>query len=184
MKYYRIHDKNSDRPARWFLASPIAANGGEIDARIFTAGRAVKDPGPLILPVRRQGPPQEFTLADFELPVLADTFAQELEQIAKSDIQRFSVSIKGSSEKYSIINIVSVVPCLDEGRSDVTFWPPDSGAPDMEGKYLTVSNIHVDPSKIENQRIFRLQGWHSAIIVAEPVGALLGDATGVVLERV
>jgi hypothetical protein len=54
----------------------------------------------------------------------------------------------------------------------------------MEGKYLTVSNIHLDARKLNGENIFRVGGWQSTIVVSESVGAVFADATGAVLERV
>lgn len=183
MNYYRLHDKNSAYPDRWYLGSPLTSDGEELDARIFTVGRSVPDPGALRLPIIRPGAAQEFTMADFDMPVLATSFFEHLRLVAPDDFQALPVAIEGQSGDYSIINVLRVVDALDESRSTVVRWRADAPL-DLAGTYLTVTDIHIDPSRVAAQQMFRLDGWISALIVSERVGAVLADATGAVLERV
>jgi hypothetical protein len=184
MNYYRLHDKNSAYPDRWYLGSPLTTAGEELDARMFAVGQPVVNPGVLRLPITRQGAAQEFTMADFDMPVLAMSFVDHLWRVARGDFQAWPVVIDGESTAYSIINVVRVVDALDESRSAVARWPADAPLADLAGTYLTVSDIHIDPSRVRGEQMFRLDGWLSALIVSERVGAVLADASGAVLERV
>jgi hypothetical protein len=184
MNYYRLHDKNSSYPDRWYLGSPITDQGDELDARVFLAGQPVPDVGPLSLPITRSGAAQEFTMGDFDMPVLATSFVDELRHVAPDDSQSIPVTVKGEEREFSIINVLHVIRCLDESRSTVVRWPDNATVRDLAGTYLTVSDIHIDPAKVGTANMFRIAGWLAALIVSEPVGAVLADATGVVLERV
>ena len=184
MNYYRLHDKNSEYPDRWYLGSPVTAGGDEVDAQTFLAGQPVGNLGPLRLPITRSGAHQEFTMADFDMPVLATSFVEELQRVAPGDFQAIPVTIEGEERGYSIINVLRLIRCLDESRSTVVRWPVNVAVPDLAGTYLTVSDIHIDPAKVGAAQIFRIDGWVAALIVSETVGAVLADATGVVLERV
>lgn len=123
-------------------------------------------------------------MADFEMPVLATSFVDELQRVAPGDFQAIPITIEGEERQYSIINVLRLIRCLDESRSTVVRWPANAMVPDLEGTYLTVSDIHIDPAKVGSAQIFRIDGWVAALIVSEAVGAVLADATGVVLERV
>jgi hypothetical protein len=184
MRYYRLHDINSEYPDRWYLGSPASVDGAEVDPRTFTRGLRVECLGPLQIKVTREGTPQDFTLAEFGVPVLAQRFVDELLSIASDEIQVFPVSVADYCKEFSIVNVMKVIHCLDESRSDIAYWPANSGLPEMEGKYLTVSNIHLDARKLNGENIFRVGGWQSTIVVSESVGAVFADATGAVLERV
>lgn len=184
MNYYRLHDKNSAYPDRWYLGSPVTADGHELDAQMFLAGEPVGNLGPLRLPITRPGAHQEFTMAAFEMPVLATSFIDEVQRVAPGDFQTIPVTIDGERRDYSIINVVRRIKCLDESRSTIVRWPVDAAVPDLAGTYLTLSDIQIDPAKVGSAQMFRIEGWVAALIVSEPVGAVLADATGVVLERV
>ncbi|HEY2854065.1 MAG TPA: hypothetical protein VGJ18_14515 [Gemmatimonadaceae bacterium] len=123
-------------------------------------------------------------MADFDMPVLAMSFVDEVQGVAPGDFQAIPVTIDGETREYGIINVLRVIRCLDESRSTIVRWPFTPAAPDLAGTYLTVSDIHIDPAKVGSAQIFRIEGWIAALIVSEPVGAVLADASGVVLERV
>jgi hypothetical protein len=184
MNYYRLHDKNSAYLDRWYLGSPVTTNGEELDAQMCLAGQVAGNLGPLRLPITRPGSHQEFTMADFDMPVLATSFVEELQRVAPGDFQAIPVAIDEEEGEYSIINVLRRIRCLDESRSTVVRWPFNPSVPDLAGTYLTVSDIHIDSAKVGSAQMFRIDGWVAALIVSEPVGAVLADATGVVLERV
>ena len=183
--YYRLHDKNPvDVPSRWYLKGPIGVDGKEIDARRFNSGRRLDIVGPVRILIRQAGPLMDFTLADFDMPVVRRSVADTLQVVAGQDIQRFPATVDGMPGGYDIINILPSIPCLDETRSEVTRWPYDPKMPDRAGKYLTVSNIRIRPELVDGHRIFRIAGWRPAIIVSADVKEAIKGATGTVLEPV
>ena len=184
MKYYRLHDKNSAYPDRWYLGSPTDEKGAELDARMFLMGRRLEMQGALSLPIVRAGAPQEFTMGDFDVPILASPFIEELRRLTPDDVQVIPVNVEDGEHQYYLLNVLRVIDCLDESRSTVVRWPADAFPKDLAGSYLTVSDIHVDETKVAGAHMFRIEGWQAALIVSEEVGALLADASGVVLERV
>lgn len=184
MNYYHLHDKNSAYPDRWFLGSPITEAGEELDARIFLDARVLHDIGRLRLPITQEGAHQDFTMAEWEMPVLENSFAEELLSVAPNDVQLIPIAIEGEQHPFSVLNVLHRIRCLDESRSTITWWPANAAIADLAGTYLTVSDIHIDPTRVGASQMFRIDGWVSALIVSEPVGAILADATGAVLERV
>lgn len=183
-RFFRLHDKDQALAGRWFLKGPIGPDGQAVDPRLFTVGNHVDLTGPFRIPIRRPGAQADFTLADFEMPVLLAKYAASLECVAARDIQRFPTSIVGVDDEYDIINIVSVVDCLDEQASEITYWTKEAGSPDMVGKYLAVTRIKVDPRRTNGHHVFRLARWKTAIIVSEAARRSLADAEGALFEEV
>ncbi|MFL5613005.1 MAG: hypothetical protein ACJ796_05025 [Gemmatimonadaceae bacterium] len=184
MNYYRLHDKNQGNPDRWYLGSPVTEDGQKFDAQLFLGARPMKDLGLLRLPMARTGAAQDFTMGPFNMPVLATHFVSELQRAAPRDFQAFPVIIEGERKEYSIINVLHRVRCVDESRTTVVRWPFDPTVPHLDGVYLTLSDIHIDPAKVGLAQMFRIDGWPAALIVSEAVGAVLAEATGVALEPV
>ena len=61
------------------------------------------------------------------------------------------------------------VACIDEAETQVVRWTPEMGLADMVGKYLYLANIVIDPARTDGAPLFRLAGWHPAIICTEAV---------------
>ena len=120
MNYYRLHDKNSVYPDRWFLGSPVTEDGEELDARVFLEGRALDALGRLRLPITQEGSHQEFTMADWEMPVLENSFVDELLSVAPDDVQVIPIAIEGDPRLFSVLNVLRRIRCLDESRSTIT----------------------------------------------------------------
>ena len=123
-------------------------------------------------------------MAEWEMPVLENSFVDELLSVAPDDVQVIPIAIEGDPRLFSVLNVLRRIRCLDESRSTITRWPATAAIADLAGKYLTVGDIHIDPTRVGTSQMFRIEGWVSALIVSETVGAILADATGAVLERV
>ena len=73
-------------------------------------------------------------MADFDMPVLATSFVEELQRVAPGDFQAIPVTIEGQEREYSIINVLRLIRCLDESRSTVVRWPVNAAVPDWPGR--------------------------------------------------
>ena len=118
------------------------------------------------------------------MPVLASDFVHELELVAPGDFEALPVIIEGAEKCHSIINVLHKIRCLDESRSTIVRWPFRPWAPDMDGAYLTVSDLHIDREPVGTAQMFRIERWPLPLIVSERVAAVLADATGMGLEAV
>ena len=171
---------------RWFLRAPLDANSKEVDPRTFTSGVRSTSSGVLTIPVRQWGTPMDFTLADFSMPVVRKYVGDVLEQVAPGDLQRIPARVVSRPEDYEVLNVISVVNCLDEARSEVSRWTQEDGRPEKVGQYRMVTNLHVDPRRVGKAQVFRIDGWKVALIISEFVrDALIGrKITGAVFEEV
>jgi hypothetical protein len=93
---------------------------------------------PLTIPLRRRSRALEFTLADFDMPVVHESLAARVSEQCEDDVQLFPAAVEGTVERYYIMNITNTVPCLDEKKSGVTYWGEQDGRPDLVGKYMIV----------------------------------------------
>lgn len=118
--YYCLKDDMSTAD-RWFLKGPRDATGAEVDPRRLLDARPLELDGPLYIPLRRRGWPLDFTLADFDMPVLRSSYSRELQALAPESIPLFHAVIEGSSDFLGIVNVLSVADSLDEQRSDVDY---------------------------------------------------------------
>jgi len=178
--YVLIDDKQVAN--RWFLKGPITSDGATVDPRIFFEGRRYDADLRMTLPLRRKGNPLDFTLADFDMPVLRTDYAKRLAELAPSEVQYIPVDVAEVGSGYSILNVLETVRCLDEEHSGVTYWKAAEGQPQRDGEYRMVLTPRVDPSRVGSRHIFRIAGWEIAMIVSEEAKALLQGASGVSFE--
>lgn len=179
--YYRLVDEKHI-PNRWYLKGPLTTLGETIDPRAFTEARAVECAVPLTVPVRRRGIPLDFTLADFDMPVLRSSFAMRLRELEPEAIQLIPSTVAGEAGAFDILNVLSVVDALDEERSAITYWREEDGRPERVGQYRMVLNMTLDPSRIGAHHVFRIKGWEVALVVSATARERLIGATGAVFE--
>lgn len=182
-RFYRLLS-DMKLPDRWFLRGPVGPGGTEIDPRDFTECRPLDVAGPLRIPLRRKGVELGFTLADFGMPVVWRSVVDALAELDPGAFQRFPVTVEGSGGEFDIVNVLAKVLCLDESRSEVSYFTEADGRPDLVGQYNMVLNLHVDPEVIGDHHLFRIDGWEVAIIVSEAAKRILERAKGAVFEPV
>jgi hypothetical protein len=157
--------ESAQQPAdRWYLASPTTSHGEYIDPRLFTQGKRIDMADGLYLAKRREGKPLDFTLADFDMPVVSDRLAALLLQHAKHHIQFIPVSVHGESSRYQILNVCANVSCIAEPETVVTRWGPDDGRPDKIGQLRMVISPVMTADEYDGQAIFRATGWQIMLL--------------------
>ncbi|MBN9683061.1 MULTISPECIES: imm11 family protein [unclassified Corallococcus] len=169
-------------PGRWYFKTPTHADGQPLDDPwVFSDGVAIPDPGLLRIPISRPGKPLDFTSAGLGLtPVLNARTAEVFRMLAPNDVQLFPVQVEGQSEPYFLLVAARTVRCVDEvATEEVQFWRPEDGQPAKVGQYRAIGGLRIDKSKVADERVFRLWGWRSALIVDGELKAAL-EQTGIV----
>ncbi len=183
--YYRMQ-ADSDFPVRWFPGEPLDRFGREIDARDFTNGVPYIGAEPRHIPLDVSGPAPKFTLAAFDMPVVACELAQAMEKLAPAAIERFPVTIGDGIDGFEVINVVGIVDCVDESRTEVMKWTDRDGRPDKVGKYRMLTNLSIDPTRARDKHIFRIDDWEIALIVSEEMKSVMQqfEQLGIVFSSV
>ena len=182
-RFYRLR-ADATAVSRWHLKAPVDSSGREVDPRAFTQGALVPCQPPLELPVRRAGDRVDFNLCDFDmvLPAAANIALQALVGPA---IQRFPVTVEGQ-QQFEILNVCNLVQCIDESQSSFTKWTDSDGRPEKVGQFRMIVHLKIDPVAAKRCDIFRVAGWHMALIVSDKVRQLFESAnvSGIEYERV
>lgn len=166
MEYFRITDDIYAND-RWQLGE-ISGDSGPIDASRFTSAERYDSTEPLSIIVD-DGHSLDFTLADFDVPIVSSFMASILQRKAASEVQLIPVVIKGakpSNSEWFILNVLRKVDCLDEASSEILKWTSKDGRPDKVGEFRMVSKLVIAPSQINNSFIFRIDGWDVCIVVS------------------
>jgi hypothetical protein len=172
---------------RWFLRGPADENGNALDPRVFTWGNAIEVNGVVTIPMRERGPELDFTLADFDMPVVRESIGALIASMTPRDsLQRIPARVTGSRGRFEILNVLDKSVSLDEKRSVIMWWTESDGEPDMIGKYRMVAEMVLDPKSIApTTTISRLRGWEIALIVRDDLRRALEKVkcSGVRFER-
>ena len=174
-EFYEIWFDTHNYPDQWFLSEPLAADGGEIDARDFTHGRKYRGPLPAIVPVGNPGRELAFSFGAFNMPVVSRDVASAIQKVAGRDVEFFAVDVPASKGEYLILNALCRLACLDEERSEFTRWEPDDNRPDRLGRYKMISEIRLDPSRIGRHHIFRIKDATFSLLASDVLKDAIHD---------
>jgi hypothetical protein len=188
MSQDRFYELVADPKAtsRWFLKSPLASDGSEIDPRTFTKGEPVDALDGLSLPIRRGGTVVDVNFCDFDMIVAPSTLGDALESEIGVQMQRIPISVAGHDHVYEIWNLCSLVDCIDESRSIFTKWTDADGRPDKIGDYRMFVSLRINGASASGRDIFRLSRWPITVVVSEKVKDILerASATGISFVRI
>lgn len=164
-KFYHLRD-DILVPGRWHLGEVVDSEGSEplLDSCLPFAGDKA-----LSLGVTHSGVALDFSLTSFGVPIAKDRLANVIQAKAGSDVQCISVLIKDKPE-FSVVNVLRLVPCLDEERSQFIKWKHHDHRADLVGQHRQVTKLHVNSQMIpRNAHCFRIEGWLSGLIVSEAI---------------
>lgn len=189
-EYFTI-EQGFPSTGRWYLGRVYTRDGDQVDTSVFFHGVPI-DPGPpvrlplvrkeervaidfpLSISLDRAGPPLDFTLGGFDLPVVTKRIADLLAGIAGAGIQRFPALIEGQQDTYEILNITSRADCLDATASSLDWWPNTTPA---ERKPIAIYKLVIDRSAVAGHNMFRLANVESILIVSKEVKDALENAS-------
>lgn len=164
MRYFELTD-DVEVPGRWHLSAVTAPDGSEPSLRTGAVASAT----PLTTRASRPGRALAFCLTNFAVPVADSRVVSAFARVADGDVQRLAVSIPGHAG-FEVLNVLRVVRCLDEARSEFTKWTTRDHRADLAGEYRMVTRLRLDPRAIPpDAHAFRVEGWLIALIVSEPV---------------
>lgn len=177
MRYFDLLD-DMLIPERWVVRSPVDEHGREVNPWQFKKGRLLDLQGTLRLHQSLSGRPLDFSHTGLGVPVVSERMVTLFERLGlQQQVQFFPAQVEGHAEPYFILNILRVIRCIDEARSEeIHHWKPEDGNPDKVGQYRVVSGMRIDPSQVGDAHIFRPWGWRVAIIVSEHLKQAMEEA--------
>jgi hypothetical protein len=175
-RYYELLDDRRSA-GRWHLGPPLDESGQEIDPWQFKEGRVLELGGIPRFPLDVSGHPLDFCWAAFSIPVMNDRFARLFEPLRMKEVQLIPAQVEGQSGPWYILNVLQVIPCIDDARSGaVQYWEPEDNQPDKLGEYRAVHQMRIDPAKVGGARIFRPWGWRVALVISEDIKNAMEDS--------
>jgi hypothetical protein len=153
-------------PNRWHLDTPLNSQGRKVFDWDFKRGTPVHVKGRLKIPIEIAGLPLDYTWAGLSIPVVHVKVASMLAERAAGDVQLIPADIEGCPEQYFLLVATRLIRCIDEEASEVSFWTPEHGVPEKVGQYMGVDRLHIDKAKVGNAKMFRPEGWSTALIVS------------------
>jgi len=180
MTIYRLEDDLRE-PLRWCLRAPTNEAADDF-TWAFNVAKAARPTLPLFARLRRRGRPVDYTLADFDIPILSSAAMMLFRHHAREHVQFFPVRIEGESDEYFVMNILTEADCLDETASEIQWWTEGH----RTERYRMIVHEVYDRRVTDLPPIFRLSNFHVAVLVTDELRQAINQArlTGMVLREI
>jgi len=162
-------DDDLNVPRRWFLGNLRDRQGVEVDPGLFTIGRSVENLDECIIDVRDGKKALGFTFSDFDAPVVDATVLALLKELCGRSIQTIPVAVSGHRDRYWMLNVTTVVDCIDESATEIERWTADDEEPERVGQIRGLANLTIDPARAAGAELFRPKGWEIQLLASSRV---------------
>lgn len=135
---------------------------------------------PLTVKVVRAGPPLDFTLNTFAVPVVTEQVLKAIQSLASEDIQSLPVQVAGLADPYFVIHTRRHLDCIDVARSHADWRsPPVNNRPTQDPHAMF--KLAIDPLVAAGCHIFRVVKWEMALVISSKLKSILDqlNVTGV-----
>lgn len=134
-----------DSIGAWFLDTPHYENGEEILGLEFRRGQRWDREKRLRTSVYSEGVRVSFCRGGRGTFYIASHLMRVLRSVISDDrLEGIPVEISGCSEEYEILNVLDIVDCVDEDRSEFGKWTESGGRPEMIGRYRGIPKMVLD----------------------------------------
>lgn len=184
VKYYQIF-ADVDRPDRWWLGIPRDTSGREVNVWDFLRGEELRINN-LQIPIDEEGEELDITWAPFDIPIVSQKCGEIIRSVAPQSVQLIPASLP-NARQVLVVNILSIVDCLDYERSSLSVYPSDYYRKDLVGKPQAVLRLMIRPDKTQGMHLFRVANYKTALVASDRLLGALAEArcTGyVVLSEV
>jgi hypothetical protein len=185
-KFYRIHSKLYPR-GTWYLGEALTAQNEYILPIRLIEGQKFEPTSGLQVVISQDGIPVDFRAAWNGNIICSTRFAQVVESVQSSAIQRIPVAIVSNDRQrviyesgFEILNVIDVVEALDFQASIIEYYnPPIHDHIDNDIKMIV--KIVLKPEKAQGHHLFRLRESRSHLLVSDQLRAALksSNLTGV-----
>jgi hypothetical protein len=117
------------------------------------------------------GPPTDFFFTHFDVPVIHKRAIEALRQLCPSDFQAIDIILADNVFDYAILNVMTLIDCIDKRQSRFSYWTEEDGVPEKIGQFSSMDHLVIDPMVVGSHDCFRPIGWEVAMLVSERVKA-------------
>lgn len=143
---------------QWILTDLRTRRGEPVDSLLtFERGRTYRGSSDLVYPEPAGGKPAGWMWAEIMTPVVTTAVAELLWSVAPRDFQRVPVRIGARTDAFEIVNITSVVDCIDLSRAKVR--EATSYAPGEQRRFITVEPLALDERRLAGANLFRVMHY-------------------------
>ncbi|MEM8864439.1 MAG: DUF1629 domain-containing protein [Planctomycetota bacterium] len=181
MRYYEMKIANENR---WNLAiEGEFEDGTPTDIWAYSMGRQAPN-RPVPFSIYTEGEVVDYNPTAFGTIVVSSRMATIIDAYAESEVQRLSAAVDGEPNGWEVINVLSVVDCIDRDFSDITYYPEDHI--EKPGKPRGITKLVLEPQKARGHQLFKPKDWLAATIVSSSLKDALEESsiTGIEFWRV
>jgi hypothetical protein len=160
----------------WFPHCPHDKNGDQINRFHFKNGQYYTTTEErLYVPIFKNYHGKEVDFFDpLMTPYVRADIAEAVQRLCPDAVQLIPVEIETQTRPYVILNILDVVDCLDEQRTEsFDFYTEASGPSHLIGQYKWLYGRRIDPIRAAGHKIFWLGRDPLTIIIDDEMKALL-----------
>jgi uncharacterized protein DUF1629 len=160
---------------KWYLAHVVGEDGKEILGGKFWKGIYFESSQRITVIPNVFGRPVDYTQTAFGVPIVSSVLADVVQSFGPETIQRIPAVVDVFKTGYEILNILTVLECVDLERTIVERYTEHHGSPSKVGQIHTLMNIALVPERVEGHHIFRLAELKLIIIVSEKLKVALEE---------
>jgi hypothetical protein len=150
---------------RWHLGRVFNDEG--CDDSDFTMGRPAQIRSRPIVGLSVPGVPLDFSLTGIAVPVVSARFAKAVKPVVGDDVEFIPTQV-GDRHGYEIMNVLRLIECIDESRSEFIKWTEKDHRADLAGEYRSVPKLKIVSENIPpDANIFRIKYWDVVIVVSD-----------------
>lgn len=160
----------------WYLSDVIDEDGHEVPGSHFCRGKYFDRTTKLTIVPNVMGRPVDFRETSFGVPIVSKSFANAVEKIDSSAIQRIPVTVAPSTNGYEILNILPMLDCIDYDHTPLERWTEDGYIlPEKVGRIKGIFKLRIRPEETNGHHIFRLAEYHSVISISKELKVALKE---------
>jgi hypothetical protein len=160
LEYFRM-DLDFYMVDRWYLGRPVGLSGTL--GKHFITPKYIGSDEVFEMPVKKPGPELRFTIGNFGTPVVEESLAFAIQNMCGPDVELINAKID-SKNKYYILNVVSLIDCIDKQKSELSYK--------KDGSILAMPKLSIMKEAAWPHHMFKV-GTDISIIVSGEIRDLI-----------
>jgi len=166
-KYYQLISE-LEIDGAWYFGDILDDSGKEFLGITFRSGKPFHVRHNLFVELSVPGSSVDYRFNFQAVPVVSIALAKVIERIDAKACQFIPVIIRPSTDGYGILNVLEVLKGLDYDQTIIKRFSKDDPVwPEKAGQIDSLSNLTIDPTKVQGHHIFLLAERPIVLIVSE-----------------